>query len=305
VFYTRREALFLRWLRTHRREINGVHLQEGAPWTLALMAWACHRLEIPIYLTVHSIHPHESQHWHQRLGHRLNRMSYSTMDQLFVHTGIRDEVVRTEVTADRSRVTTIDHGLFGVESDPFANGRSGALMFGVLRRNKGVLEFLDVARELPAWQFTLAGGCNDEHFATQIRARVPSNVEYLDEFIAESSIGRLMDRTLVCVLPYQDYEAQSGVLHLAIGSGVPVLVTPVGGLPEIVERFGCGVIAGGTDPASIAAALRTFEDPLVLERTRLGVQGAQQALGWKSAAKATADVYRRHMRVEATGDTPI
>ena len=58
----------------------------------------------------------------------------------------------------------------------------------------------------------------------------------------------------VLVLPYIE-ASQSGLIPIARALGTPVVVTPVGGLPEQVIHGASGVVAQRVTPAAVAEAI--------------------------------------------------
>lgn len=80
----------------------------------------------------------------------------------------------------------------------------------------------------------------------------------------------------------------------SLGSGVPVVATPVGGIPEVVlpERTGLLVPAGSADALAEAVVRLLKDDGL---RTRLGREGralVTERFTWKHSAERTLRAYR-------------
>ncbi|MBC8129306.1 MAG: glycosyltransferase family 4 protein [Rhizobiaceae bacterium] len=71
--------------------------------------------------------------------------------------------------------------------------------------------------------------------------------------------------------------SQSGVAALALGSGLPIVATPVGGLVEQVTDGETGVLAAGTDPADIAFAIARLAADGTLRRHICSVIAARRA----------------------------
>jgi hypothetical protein len=80
----------------------------------------------------------------------------------------------------------------------------------------------------------------------------------------------------------------------AMGAGVPVLASRVGGLPEIVQDGVTGSLVAN-DPQAIAAAMRRlWQDPAL--REQMGAEGrrmVQERFSVEVLVRATLDVYRR------------
>ena len=83
------------------------------------------------------------------------------------------------------------------------------------------------------------------------------------------------------VAPYRDATA-SGVVPLAHAAGRPVVVTPVGGLPESVADGIDGIVATDTSAEALGAAI----DRALADLDELAVGAASRQLGWRAVADA-------------------
>jgi glycosyltransferase involved in cell wall biosynthesis len=98
------------------------------------------------------------------------------------------------------------------------------------------------------------------------------------------------------VLPYRNIE-QSGVLYTALAFGRPLVLSAVGGFPEIAEQ-GAALTVPPEDPAALAEALAgLLADPA--ERDRLATGALAAAAGrysWDRIARDTVALYERLLR---------
>ena len=76
------------------------------------------------------------------------------------------------------------------------------------------------------------------------------NVQIINQWIHESDFEKLIAAARVIVLPYRD-ASQSGIIPIAISNHVPCVVTPVGGLPEMIKHYSCGLVSSSLDPNDI------------------------------------------------------
>ena len=77
----------------------------------------------------------------------------------------------------------------------------------------------------------------------------PPGVRFVPRFIGDDELPAYFRRADLVVLPYREID-QSGVLFTALAFGRPLLLSDVGGFPEIAARR-----AARTVPAGDAAAL--------------------------------------------------
>jgi glycosyltransferase involved in cell wall biosynthesis len=116
-------------------------------------------------------------------------------------------------------------------------------------------------------------------------------VRFVPHFIGDDELPAYFRRADLIVLPYREID-QSGVLFTALAFGKPLLLSDVGGFPEIAATG-----AARTFPAGDAAALR---DAL---RELLGDRDARAALAehartlargeysWAAVARRTLGLY--------------
>lgn len=82
----------------------------------------------------------------------------------------------------------------------------------------------------------------------------------VNQWLSDDDISEALSANDILVAPYRE-ASQSGVVAAALGAELPVIVTPVGGLPEQVGG-GVGVVAESPSGPAIARAIR----PLATDR---------------------------------------
>jgi glycosyltransferase involved in cell wall biosynthesis len=96
--------------------------------------------------------------------------------------------------------------------------------------------------------------------------------------------------------------SQSGVLLLSYGFERPVVVYPVGGLPEAVVEGETGWVCERSDPAALADSLRSCAEagwPECERRGQAGAQLADERYSWAEIARLTEDVYYAALGISA------
>ena len=116
-------------------------------------------------------------------------------------------------------------------------------------------------------------------------AAVPGALHGLDVFVAASRL---------------DSESFGVAVVEASASGLPVIVTRVGGLPEVVEEGVTGLVVQKESPGALADAMqRLASDPGL--RSRMGEAGRERVVNryeWRANVKTMVDLYRQ---VQANG----
>jgi glycosyltransferase involved in cell wall biosynthesis len=256
----------------------------------------------PRMLTAHDVLPREPRRG-QLAGQRA---LYERMDAIVVHSAHGAARLRDELGLDPALVHAIPHGpLTALTEQPadalpppeLTAGETGGpivLCFGLLRPYKGVDVLLDAWRRarLPAGARLWIAGMPRMDVAA-LRAAAAPSVRFALRFISGAELAGAFRAADLVVLPYREID-QSGVLFTALAFGRPLLLTAVGGFPEIAATGAAELVAPG-DPDALAHALEALlGDPQ--RRARLAAAAAVAAapggpFGWDAIARRTLDLY--------------
>jgi glycosyltransferase involved in cell wall biosynthesis len=152
------------------------------------------------------------------------------------------------------------------------------LLFGLLRPYKGLDVLLEAWRGIDEAELWIVGAPRME--VGGLRASAPAGVRWVTRFVSDAEAAAVFARATLAVLPYREIE-QSGVLWTAVGLGVPVLASDVGGFSEVE---GVTLVAPG-DPAALHDALRrAIADP--------PAPVDPSPYGWDEIARAHLALYR-------------
>jgi glycosyltransferase involved in cell wall biosynthesis len=121
----------------------------------------------------------------------------------------------------------------------------------------------------------------------------PGTVRFVSRFVADAELPAFFRRADIVVLPYREID-QSGVLNTAMAFGRPLVVSRVGGLPELADVHDAAVAVPPGDDASLAEALSALIADRG-ERERLGAAAARVARdehSWDAIAARHLALYR-------------
>jgi glycosyltransferase involved in cell wall biosynthesis len=206
----------------------------------------------------------------------------------------------------RAPVMSTVHGAFKApgeaprEPRSAPEGREWRLgFFGRLLRYKGLDLFVDVVRRLAEMGMPVRGvvfGDGDGGDVISGAQGVP--IDWHIGWVAADDVNTVVASMDIVLLPYVE-ASQSGVVSLAMAEGVPVVVTPVGGLAEQVTETACGVVSASVDAAAVADVTHTLINDSVRYQSasRAGLAAAQTIYSWDRVAR---DVLRC-ARVAADG----
>lgn len=163
------------------------------------------------------------------------------------------------------------------------------LFFGFIRDYKGLDLLLEAWALLKAAGKTagkklLVGGeyyGNREKYDALIRSLgLAEDIIVHDRYIDENQVRNYFGAADLVVQPYKS-ATQSGVTQVAYHFGVPMIVTRVGGLPEIVpdDKVGCVV---DVDPAAIAKAIGDFYEKNRAAEFRANIAVEKERFSWSA-----------------------
>lgn len=230
------------------------------------------------------------------------RRAFGAMDAVVAHSEHGARRLREVVGLPADRVRVIHHGAFDYLTrlpeerslPPELAGAEGPviLFFGLLRPYKGIDTLLRAFHRVKGAELWIVGNPRmDLEPLRRLAAEAPGRVRFLTRFVEDAEIPALMRRADIAVLPYRDAE-HSGVLYAALAFGKPLVLSAVGGFPEVAGQ-GAARLVPPEDPATLAATLAE----LVADegaRAELGEAAARAAAGaysWDEAAHQTFALY--------------
>ena len=123
-------------------------------------------------------------------------------------------------------------------------------------------------------------------------AEAGGRVRFVTRFVDEAEIPAIFRRADLVVLPYLDAE-HSGVLYTGLAFGKPLLLSAVGGFPEVAEAGVARLVPPGNTDALADALQELIGDENA--RAELGDAAARAAAGpfsWDEAARLHLELYR-------------
>lgn len=177
--------------------------------------------------------------------------------------------------------------------------RRYALFFGLIREYKGLDWLLEAWTRLRAegrigaeWRLIVAGECytDPEPYRRTIeRNGLSEEVAFHDRFIPDEEVKDYFSAADFLVLPYKS-ATQSGVTQIAYQFRLPVIVTRVGGLAEIVPDGAVGYVCPPSSEG-VADAIARIADPAVLARFRTNMEEERKRFSWEEMCRRLLEVY--------------
>jgi len=215
--------------------------------------------------------------------------------------GTRDQLVDA-YRFDPAKITLVPHGVDTSRFYPRSEGhpavspdRLSLLFVGRLASRKGVSRAIRCMARLPddgPFELLIAGTGRHEDRLKALAADlgVRDRIEFLG-FVPDEDLPALYTAADVFLFPSR-YEGFGLVFLEAMACGTPVVGTPVGGIPDVVEDGETGFVVD--DVAAMANRVEVLgDDPELLERLSTNALAAVEGMEWTSVARRVEAVYER------------
>jgi glycosyltransferase involved in cell wall biosynthesis len=259
-------------------------------------------VRVPVVVVAHTVLARPTPH--QDL---ILRRVVAACDAVVVMTDAASERLVRLYGVDPAKVRVIRHGATARAVSDVPTGRRNPLIltWGLLGPGKGIEWGIDglrrLRRLLPLPTYVVAGQTHPrvrqqqgEEYRHQLHMRakaagVADMLKFESSYVDEDTLGRLIWRADVVLLPYDSREqVTSGVLGEAVAAGKPVVATA---FPHAVELLssGAGLLVPQQDGAAMGEALyRVLTEPGQAQRMRTEAERIAPTLRWSTVA----DQYR-------------
>ena len=138
------------------------------------------------------------------------------------------------------------------------------LFFGFVREYKGLKHLLNampgIVKELPDCKLLVLGSFGDDKqsYLDLIEENgVSDSILLKDTYTPDNEVEKYFTASDIVILPYED-ATQSGIVQISYGFEKPVLVTNVGGLPDVVTDGKTGSVVEPSNPEATTEKVLDF-----------------------------------------------
>ncbi|MDQ3185494.1 MAG: glycosyltransferase family 4 protein [Pseudomonadota bacterium] len=243
----------------------------GSLWISLIEAWVTRLLTGGYILTVHNLLPHDR---HTSVNTKLSYCIYRSARYLMVHTHRMRQDLCRYFAVDPDRVVVVEHGIDRLLPDiggarEMMRAKLGIrpaervlLFFGAIVRYKGLDVLLRAFALLTTEtvdRLVVAGRCRDRSLFLELQAILEAHprrdaIIWRDGYVDEKEVAPIFHAADVLVMPYRHID-QSGVIFMALATGLRAVVTDVGSLPDYVPG-GSRAVARAGDPEALASCIK-------------------------------------------------
>lgn len=291
-------------LRIARWKPDAVVVQWWHPFFAPAMFTMCLVLKIArrgrVIFICHNVLPHESSF----VDGMLARLAFALPDAFIVQS-LED---REKLLAIRRRAPVRVHSLplfdffkTGAVTREAARERIGAgkgpliLFFGLIRPYKGLrylIEAMPMVRARVNARLVVVGEFYEERAPYDRLVEelgLAEAVRFVDRYVANEEVEPYFVACDLVVLPYVT-ATQSAIVQVAISFDRPVVVTKVGGLPEVVSPGRTGFIVPAKDPSALAAAVTKFFEEGWGPRMAPFFESEKARFSWEAIARTIEEL---------------
>lgn len=259
-----------------------------------------------IIATVHNVLPHE----HSIADKILSVLVFYFVDVFIVHSIRNIEEMNRIFGVPKEKIIRIPHGILGSFKDGMVTQEDAReklnvpldckviLFFGNIREYKGLDVMLEafsyVIDEVNNVLLVMAGfpWVKWEKYEELIeKNNLSKNIKLFLEFIPSDEVKYFYYASDLVILPYKEFMAQSGAGAVALAFEKPLIVTDVGGLPELVKDK--NFVVEPNNPRALAEKiLLALGDDELLKKLSEDSRDLAEEYSWDKIAEKTVEVYR-------------
>ncbi len=259
----------------------------------------------PVLFTVHNVTDHEGS----LIFKAASRLLFSLVDHFIVHTATNRRTLIQEYGIEPAKISIIPHGSLDFQVTGSANrmqirqelGFSTddkiVLFFGAIRPYKGLATAIEaigeVKKVLPQVRLLIAGKLWEPWDAYQQlidELQLSNHVKTFLDYIPAKDVHRYFCVADLTVLPYLHFDSQSGVGSTAVAFRTPMIVSAVGGLPELLKN-NRWVVPPGNIHDLAQTMFDCLSDPEELGKMMQQLDSIASELDWRHIAGRTYKLY--------------
>ena len=266
--------------------------------------------KIPRIFICHNVFPHENFPMQKTLA----RFALKRGSAYITHSESDAEDLKLIKSAPIFKAADLPvHNQYNLHHLTVEEGRKAAgiapekkilLFFGFVREYKGLRHIIKAMPEIVKYdsniELWVVGAFRDDkdsYMELIKKGGAGSNIKIVDGYIPDEEIEKYFASCDIVVLPYES-ATQSGIVQMAYGFDKPVIVTDVGGIPEVVDEGKTGYIVPPKDPHALAEAVKRFFSEGNADEMTKCVRAEADRRSWDKMVDNIEELYEKAMRHE-------
>jgi len=276
----------------------------GNPWIAIIESWLTRLLSRYYILTIHNILPHDQ---HTKRNAKLNGVVFKAANQCVVHAKSMCTSLHQNYSISLDKINFIEHGMDQIILSNASSRNAGRafygindnqpliLIFGNILHYKGVdilIQAFNILANLNSSRLLIVGRCNNLALKHELKDIVNISIYreriiWFDGFLPDEQVANTFHAADVLVMPYR-HIYQSGVIFMALATGLRTVVSDVGVLRNYIEKD-FGLVVPVENPFALANAIQEL-----LDKPKLSIdyfEGLAKPYLWKNTIKPLLSLY--------------
>lgn len=172
------------------------------------------------------------------------------------------------------------------------------LFFGFIREYKGLKYLIkampDVISKINNVKLLIVGDFDkdkDNYLELIKQCDIECHVEIIEGYIPDREVEKFFAASDLVVLPYES-ATQSGIVQIAYGFEKPVIVTNVGGLPDVVIDGKTGYVVEAKNPGRLAEAIIKYYAENNEETFKKNIKKDVERFSWDRMLESIEKLYK-------------
>jgi glycosyltransferase involved in cell wall biosynthesis len=246
--------------------------------------------KIPVIVRLHEVH-YKAKNIKDRILMWLEKQIIKKATKVVVHTPQQKGFIEKRYKA--KNIECVYHGLetYAINKKK----KKTILSFGIISEQKGLKYLIRAMNFLPDYKLIIIGRVLGKKLEKSLMKEIAScknkKIFYKFSWVSDKERWKSYRKASIVALPHVWAPYQSGILHNAMSCGLPVVVTRVGSLYEMVEIFGVGEIVPPRSPAALADGIkRVFNN---YSKYRKNIMRYRKAASWRKVAGEHIKIFNK------------
>ena len=248
----------------------------------------------------HNVVSHETRF----IDNYLTKLALRNSDYFIVHASKEKKVLEKLIPG--AKVIQHVHPTYDVFESAFKKKdishlklkKKTILFFGFVREYKGLIYLIKAMPHilkkvdldlLIVGEFWGGSKVKKQYTDLIKKLKLEKNIKIIDSYVPNEEVGNYFEASDIVVLPYLS-ATNSGIIQISFALNKPVIVTNVGGLPEVVTHNKTGLVIPPKDEQAIADAIILYYQQKLRNKFIKNIKKERHRFSWDRLIEVVEDI---------------